>query len=36
MGRSYHPGIVVPDLRGTAATGYEIVGSSQRFDYHGF
>jgi len=34
MGRSYHPGI--PDLRGTAATGYEIVGSSQRFDYHGF
>jgi len=36
MTRSYRPRLVVPDLRGTVATGYGIVGSSQRFNYRGF
>ena len=35
--RSYRPNnIGVPDLRGTAATGYGIVGSKNRYNYSSF
>ena len=35
MNRSYRPNnIGVPDLRGTAATGYGIVGSGNRYNYN--